>query len=112
MDFAGFQELIAGLGTGDKNTALEMRTLLSHLIESIYLPGDLKYVRCSNEYLAANFTPTGLGINERSGWAICNGLNGTEPRGGRTAIGYSDEYPILGATGGEKKHLLTIAELT
>ncbi|PIF32979.1 microcystin-dependent protein [Flavobacterium sp. 9] len=111
MDFAGFQNLIAGLGTGEKNTALEMRTLLSHLIESIYLPGDIKEIDCTNEYVEANFTETGLGINERAGWARCNGLNGTRPRGGRTSIGCSDEYPVLGALGGSKTHLLTFDEL-
>lgn len=102
MDFEGFQELIAGLATGEKNTAAEVRTLFSHIVQSIYLPGDIKEVDCSNEYIAANFTENGLGINERTGWAICNGLNGTQPRGGRTSIAYGDEYSDLGARGGSK----------
>lgn len=92
-------------------------------VKDMWLPGDVKQVDCSNVYVAANFDSTGLGIGERLGWAVCNGNNGTLNRGGRVSIGYTAldidpadnvwdaVYNNLGATGGEKKHLLTIDEI-
>lgn len=53
-------------------------------------------------YGDANAIPTG--------WAICNGQNGTPDLRGRFALGASDKY-ALGATGGEETHTLTIAEM-
>lgn len=93
------------------------------LLKRIWLPGDLKEVDCSAEYIAANFDGTGKGINERIGWAICNGNNGTKNRGGRVSIGYTtvevdpvdgvwDElYKTIGAVAGEKKHQLVTTEM-
>lgn len=98
-------------------------------IKDMWLPGDVKEVDCDEAYILANFdmtpgSPTlGLGKNERLGWAICNGINNTKDRGGRISIGYSTVtidpednvwdviYNTIGATGGEKKHQLTIPEL-
>lgn len=88
-----------------------------------WLTGDVKEVDCSAAYIAANFDGTGLGINERKGWAICNGSNGTKNRGGRVSVGYdaltTDPvnnvwdaiYNTIGATGGEKKHSLSVIEM-
>lgn len=54
-------------------------------------------------FLTANFDLTGLGINNYTGFAICNGSNGTRNRGGRTSIGYdTTNYATIGATGGNK----------
>lgn len=92
-------------------------------LQEFWLTGDIKEVDCSAEYIDDNFDSTGLGKNERIGWAICNGLNGTKNRGGRVGIGYStvtvdpidnvweNTYNNIGATGGEKKHTLTIYEI-
>ena len=77
-----------------------------------WLTGDIKEIAVDNTYLSANFDGTGLGKNERKGWAICNGANGTINKKGRVSIGYdSTNYPTLGATGGEKEHVLTEAEM-
>jgi len=100
MDYAGFQTLIAEFGTGDKNTALEFRIFMNHLINCIFQPGDIKAVYCTEEDLANDYDETGLGLGKRAGWARCNGLNGTQPIGGRTIIGHSDTYPEIGAIGG------------
>jgi hypothetical protein len=102
MDFEGFEILIEGLGDGEKNTAEELRNLFTHLLGNIFLPGDIKIVHCTQEELETDYTSTGLGIGKRSGWAQCNGLNGTPPYGGRVPMGMSDEYPTIGATGGSK----------
>lgn len=102
MDFEGFNTLIDGLGDGEKNTAAKVRALFRHLIQSIYLPGDIKMVICTPEDLASDYTPTGLGIGKRAGWAICNGLNGTEPFGGRVPLAYGDDYPNIGQRDGSK----------
>jgi len=77
-----------------------------------WLTGDIKELAVNNTYLSANFDSTGLGKNERKGWAICNGNNGTIDKKGRVGIGYdATNYPTLGATGGEKEHTLSINEM-
>jgi len=54
------------------------------------------------------------GVNPPSGWALCNGLNGTPDLRGRFIFGYNPElggaYP-LEKTGGSEKHTLTIEEM-
>jgi hypothetical protein len=111
MTRAQFLELINTLGTGDKNTALEVRNIFNAFADAAVLTGDIKEVDCDNTYLALNFDNTGLGKNERVGWAICNGLNGTRDRNGRTSIAYGSDYTTIGAPGGEKEHTLTIPEM-
>ena len=101
-----FLILINSLGTGDKNTAQEVRNIFNAFADAAVLTGDIKEVDCDNTYLALNFDNTGLGINERVGWAICNGLNGTKDRNGRSSIGYGSAYTTVGATGGSKDAVL------
>ena len=93
-------------------------------IQQIWLTSDIKMVDCTAAYIAANFDNTGLGTNERLGWAICNGNNGTKDRRGTFAIAYDDRivdpgnniwdilYNTMGAYGGEKKHTLAPNEFT
>jgi microcystin-dependent protein len=89
-----------------------------------WLPGDIKEIDCTNQYIADNFDGTGLGINERLGWAICNGQNGTRNRTGRVSVGYGTSgasgappFPSVGATmnapvlGGSHFHVLTTDEM-
>lgn len=102
MNFEEFETAIEGLGDGEKNTALEVRNILKNVLQSIFLPGDVKLVNCTQTEIASDYTSTGLGRGKRSGWAICNGLNGTAPYNGRFPIGYGDGYPEMGAMGGSK----------
>lgn len=95
-----------GLGGIDNQPLLQLanRTLwLKNQIENtIFRTGDIKEVDCDNAYIAANFDGTGLGINERVGWAICNGNNGTKDRNGRVGLAYGSSYPTAGLIGGSK----------
>lgn len=76
------------------------------LLDSIFLPYEVKQLDCPQEFLEENFNLTpgptmGLGKNLALGYAICNGNNGTQNRNGRVALQYDPEqYPNLGDTGG------------
>ena len=94
------QLLIDAIQDGVPNTALKVRTILNELADGSAQTGDVKEIDVLTSYIAANFDPSGLGINERAGWAICNGNNLTRDRGGRVAIQYNASYPVLGAVGG------------
>ena len=111
MDFDGYVTMIEALGTGEKNTALEVRTFLSHLIQSIFLPGDIKMVYCTQEELLTDYDATGIGIGKRAGWGQCNGLGGRPAFGGRVPLGRNDTYWEIGARGGAERHTLTISEM-
>lgn len=93
-------DIIDLIADGIPNTALKVRTALKALSEGAGVTGDVKEIDVSTAYIASNFDPTGLGINERLGWAICNGNNGTRDRSGRVPMQYSTTYPTLGAIGG------------
>lgn len=92
-------------------------------LKEMWLAGDVKMVDCDGTYIAANFDGTGLGTNERLGWAICNGSNGTKDRRGLFSVAYDNRtvdpsnsiwdasYHTLGNVGGEKKHALTTSEM-
>jgi len=102
MNYEGFETLIAAIGTGDKNTALEIRNIFTQVIKSIFMPGFIVMVYCTEEEIATLFDSTGLGTGKFIGWRICNGLHDTPPMGGRVPVGYGDSYPEIGATGGSK----------
>lgn len=53
-------------------------------------------------YIDTNFDGTGLGVGIMTGWAICNGQNGTPPMDGLVSIGYGTNYNVIGAFGGSK----------
>lgn len=105
------QVLIDNIATGVPNTALKVRTVLNAIADGTAQTGDVKEIDVNTSYITANFDPTGLGTNQRLGWAICNGNNGTRNRGGRVAIQYNTTYPTLGAVGGESTHTLSIGEM-
>lgn len=92
------QAMIAGIGTGEPNTAAEMRILLTALLDPP--SGTIIIKDVSNAYITANFDGTGLGINEEVGYAIVNGQNGTRNWGGRVPLAYGGSYITMGATGG------------
>lgn len=94
--------LVNTIGTGEANTALEIRTVLTALVNGSTLTGDVQLVDCSDAYITANFDGTGLGISDRVGWAICNGNNGTRNWNGKVPLSYGVDYTTMGATGGSK----------
>ena len=96
------QVLIDAIADGVPNTALKVRTILNELADGSAQTGDVKEIDVNTAYIASNFDPSGLGFNEREGWAICNGNNGTRNRENRVSIQYSSTYPVLGAIGGSK----------
>lgn len=102
MTRAELTALVATIATGEANTALELRTVLTALVDGATLSNEVKLVDCSNAYIASNFDGTGLGINERVGWAICNGANGTRNWNGRVPLAYGSDYLTMGATAGSK----------
>lgn len=83
-------------------------------LSQIWVKGDIKEVDCDAAYIAANFDGSGLGINERAGWAICNGNNFTKNRQGRVSAAMDAaqvEFNLMGKTGGAKTHTLSVNEL-
>ncbi len=108
------QLLIDAIADGVPNTALKVRNVLNAIADGTGVSGDVKEIDVSTAYIASNFDVTGLGTNERLGWAICNGNNGTRNRSGRVPVAYSSSdvtFSTLGATGGEKTHTLTESEI-
>lgn len=96
------QTIINNIADGVPNTALKVRTALNAIADGTAISYQVVELDVPTSYITANFDPTGLGINERLGWAICNGNNGTRDRSGRVSIQYSTTYPTLGALGGSK----------
>ena len=93
---------ITNIADGTPNTALELRDLFTELFNRSYKTGDVMMISCSNAYITANFDGTGLGINERVGWAICNNQNGTRDYSERVPIAYGGTLLTMGATFGSK----------
>jgi hypothetical protein len=106
MTRSDYTALIDGIGTGEKNTAAEIRNLLGALRDGIHLTGDMKPIKCDEAYIAINFDATGLGKLEREGWAICNGLNTTWDVRDRTLIGYGGDYKTPGHSFGSKNAIV------
>lgn len=103
MKRSDIQFIIDAIEDGVPNTALKVRSALIAIADGSAQTGDVKSIDVDTSYIAVNFDVTGLGKNERLGWAICNGNNGTRNRNGRTGIQYDPVYfPTLGATGGSK----------
>lgn len=96
----------SGINVTGNGTALNPYIISIAPTTSPWLTGDIKEVFCTPAYMVANFTQSGpnagLGINERAGWAICNGNNGTPNDNGRVVVAWGSSYPTLNATGGSK----------
>lgn len=95
-------------------TATEHRQVEQALLDftqAQWLVGDIKMVDCNTQYIIDNFDETGLGKNERLGWAICNGNNNTKNRNGLVPVAYGSSYTTIGATGGSATHTLSETEM-
>jgi hypothetical protein len=91
-------------------------TNISNIISTpAWLVGDVKEVDCTNAYISLNFTANGLGINERVGWAISNGNNGTKDRRKTVPVQYDSTsslpYNLMGNLFGEETHKLITSEM-
>ena len=75
--------------------------LLNFIQSNLSQSGDIKVIKADATYITNNFEPNGLGKNLRTGWAMCNGNNGTDNLQGRVPIHYSKDFP-LGTVGGYK----------
>lgn len=93
--------LDGALSTPLKQLASRTKWLKDALEAMSWQAGDIKEIACDAAYIAANFDGTGLGTNDRLGWAICNGANGTIDKGGKVGVGHGNGYTV-GQTGGSK----------
>ena len=116
MTYQDILDLInANLASGSKIQAVKHREVETALLDFIQSNSaqqyDIKASYANSTYLGDNFESDGLGKNLRTGWAICNGNNGTPPMQGRTIVNYGGDFTTLNATGGEKEHTLTESEM-
>ena len=81
--------------------------LLNFIQSNLSQSGDIKVIKADATYLANNFEVDGLGKNLRTGWAMCNGNNGTYNLQGRVPIHYSKDFP-LGISGGSKDAVVVV----
>jgi len=91
-----------------------LETAVTVIQDTYWQTGDVKEIDVTEAYIAANFDDTGLGLNSRVGWAICNGNNGTVNRLGLVPVQRNPadtNFAAMGDTGGEETHLLTIDEM-
>ena len=106
MTYQDILDLInANLASGSKIPAAKHRAvetaLLDFIQSNVAQQYDIKAIYANSTYLGDNFESNGLGKNLRTGWAICNGNNGTPNLQGRVLIHYSADFP-LGTVGGSK----------
>ena len=116
MTYQDILDLInANLASGSKIQAVKHRevetALLDFVQSNVAQQYDIKAIYANPTYLGDNFDSNGLGKNLRTGWAICNGKNSTPNIGGRVIVSYGGAFTTLNATGGEKEHTLTEAEM-
>ena len=116
MTYQDILDLInANLASGSKIQAVKHREVETALLDFIQSNSaqqyDIKAIYANSTYLGDNFDSNGLGKNLRTGWAICNGKNSTPNIGGRVIVSYGGAFTTLNATGGEKEHTLTEAEM-
>lgn len=93
------------VGTDLKHgTIQDLITFISPFVSAIQFQVITLHVDAA--YIAANFDVTGLGINLMTGYAICNGQNGTLNKDGRVGIAYGATHNVIGQFGGSKDAVL------
>ena len=116
MTYQDILDLInANLASGSKIQAVKHRevekALLDFSNQNSAQQYDIKAIYADSAYLGDNFESNGLGKNLRTGWAICNGNNGTPNISNRVIVNYGSDFPTLNAVGGFKEHRLTESEM-
>jgi hypothetical protein len=101
--------MIASIATGEPNTALEIRNILTELLDPP--SGTIMMKDVSNAYITSNFDGSGLGINEEAGYAIVNGNNGTRNWNDRMPLAYGTTNAVMGATKGSNTQTLSVANI-
>lgn len=107
MTYQDILDLInANLASGSKIQAVKHRevetALLDFIQSNVAQQYDIKAIYANSMYLGDNFESNGLGKNLRTGWAICNGNNGTPNISNRVIVSYGSDFPTLNAVGGSK----------
>ena len=107
MTYQDILDLInANLASGSKIPAVKHRevetALLDFIQSNVAQQYDIKAIYANSTYLGDNFDSSGLGKNLRTGWAICNGNNGTPNISNRVIVSYGTDFPTLNAVGGSK----------
>ena len=107
MTYQDILDLInANLASGSKIQAVKHREVETALLDFIQSNSaqqyDIKAIYANSTYLGDNFDSNGLGKNLRTGWAICNGNNGTPNISNRVIVSYGSDFPTLNAVGGSK----------
>lgn len=107
MTYQDILDLInANLASGTKIPAIKHRevetALLDFIQSNVAQQYDIKAIYANSTYLGNNFESDGLGKNLRTGWAICNGNNGTPNISNRVIVNYGSDFPTLNAVGGSK----------
>ena len=98
------------VGTDLKSATIQdLVTFIAPLVGAIQFQVITLHVNSS--FISANFNGTGLGTNLMLGYAICNGNNGTLNKDGRVGVAYGSTFNVIGATGGERNHTLTVTEI-
>ena len=72
---------------------------------------EVKDLWVNQAYIDDNFDVTGLGVVLMTGYAICNGQNGTPNLDGLVSVGYGTNYSVIKAVGGAKDVALVEANL-
>lgn len=80
-------------------------------INASALQYEVKELWVNQTYIDNNFDVTGLGTNLMTGYAICNGNNGTPPMDGLVSVGHGTNYNVIGGFGGEATHQLVADEI-
>lgn len=94
---------VARLGTPSTFIFGQLRRITP--LREVWLPGDTKDIIVTPAYVAANFDANGIGLNERTGWALLDGQGGRVNAKGRNSVGYDPTkaaFDTPGETGGSE----------
>lgn len=97
--------LLSGIVIGKTNMALnEVETICTE----IPIGGIIIWAGSGNDFNYWQY------LTNDTNWHLCDGNNGTVDLQSKFIVGYNSEdndYDVIGETGGEKRHLLTIDEI-